>query len=92
MSDKEDTGFDALTQLGEYDDTLSCSKINSENPDAINFEEINKLLNLHIEDKSINRYTHIKTIGLGGVGAVLSAYEPELNREVAIKDSAPGFP
>ena len=91
MSDKEDTGFDSLTQLEEYGDTLSCSKVNSDNPDAINFEEINKLLNLHIEDKSINRFSHIKTIGLGGVGAVLSAYEPELNREVAIKILRPAF-
>ena len=91
MSDKEDTGFDALTQLEQYDDTLSCSKVNSDNPDAINFEEINKMLNLHIEDKSINRFSHIKTIGLGGVGAVLSAYEPELNREVAIKILRPAF-
>ena len=91
MSDKEDKDFDAVTQLGEYDDTLSFSKAHSDNPDSLDFDEINKLLGLHIEDKSINRYSHIKTIGLGGVGAVLSAYEPELNREVAIKILRPAF-
>jgi len=92
MNEHEDNGFDVITQLGEYDDTLSFSKANSKkNAKAVDIEEISKLLNLDTEDKSINRYTHIKTIGLGGVGAVLSAYEPELNREVAIKILRPAF-
>lgn len=91
MSEKEDKGFDATTQLGEYDDTLSFSKADDKNAKALNVDEITKLINLDTENKSINRYTHIKTIGLGGVGAVLSAYEPELNREVAIKILRPAF-
>ena len=91
MREKEDTGFDAITQFGEIDDTLSFSKASDDNINHLNIDEITKLLDLDTEDKSINRYTHIKTIGLGGVGAVLSAYEPELNREVAIKILRPAF-
>jgi eukaryotic-like serine/threonine-protein kinase len=90
MIEKEDN-LDTITQLGEYDDTLSFSRASKQDAEAVDLDEINKLLDLDVEDKSINRYTHIKTIGLGGVGAVLSAYEPELNREVAIKILRPDF-
>ena len=91
MNKKDGTGFDAITQFGDIDDTLSFSKVNEDSENVLNVDEITTLLNLDTEDKSINRYTHIKTIGLGGVGAVLSAYEPELNREVAIKILRPAF-
>jgi eukaryotic-like serine/threonine-protein kinase len=91
MSKKEDKVVANTTQFGEHDDTLSFSKVNEEDAEAVNVDEMTKLLNLDTEDKSINRYTHIKSIGLGGVGAVLSAYEPELNREVAIKILRPAF-
>ncbi len=91
MKKKEDKVVDDTTLPGEQDETLSFSKVSEGDAEAVNVDEMTKLLNLDTENKSINRYTHIKTIGLGGVGAVLSAYEPELNREVAIKILRPAF-
>ncbi|MFA7184353.1 MAG: bifunctional serine/threonine-protein kinase/formylglycine-generating enzyme family protein [Victivallales bacterium] len=88
--EKDKEPIDKL-QLGESNNTLSFSRASEQDAEAINVKEITKLLDLDIEDKTINRYSHIKTIGLGGVGAVLSAYEPGLNREVAIKILRPAF-
>ncbi|MDD5698477.1 MAG: bifunctional serine/threonine-protein kinase/formylglycine-generating enzyme family protein [Victivallaceae bacterium] len=79
------------TPLEGLDKTLSFTQVNQDDSQSLSVEEITKLLNLHTDDKTINRFSHIKTIGLGGVGAVLSAYEADLNREVAIKILRPAF-
>ena len=91
MSEKKDKGLTDTALFGEHDNTLSFSKVDDGNSETVNVDEMTRLLNLDTENKSINRYTHVKTIGMGGVGAVLSAYEPELNREVAIKILRPAF-
>lgn len=91
MSEKNGNDLSDKVLFGEAGQTLSFSDVDENDSETLNFDEVNKLLNLHTENKSISRYTHIKTIGLGGVGAVLSAYEPELNREVAIKVLRPAF-
>ena len=91
MSKENDKAADNGISFSELDKTLSFSQVDKQSPDLLNADEINKLLNLQTDNKSINRYSHIKTIGLGGVGAVLAAYEPELNREVAIKILRPAF-
>jgi len=53
-------------------------------------EELRIALGLH-DGENIQDYENIRTIGIGGVGAVLSAYEPGLNREIAIKLLRPQF-
>ncbi|MDD5728213.1 MAG: bifunctional serine/threonine-protein kinase/formylglycine-generating enzyme family protein [Victivallales bacterium] len=94
---KENMAADDLTtgssgfKAAESNPTLSFSDVEGQDPELLNLEQITRLLDLNVDNKSINRYTHIKTIGLGGVGAVLSAYEPELNREVALKILRPAF-
>ena len=88
--DKENIPFENVSP-GESHQTVSFSDVDKQDDEALTLEQITQLLKLDAGNKSINRYTHIKTIGLGGVGAVLSAYEPELNREVALKILRPAF-
>ncbi len=91
MNKKPDNDLTDEALFGETGQTMSFSEVDKQDSETLNIDEVKKLLNLHTENKSISRYTHIKTIGLGGVGAVLAAYEPELNREVAIKILRPAF-
>ncbi len=53
-------------------------------------EELRQGLDLPAGDR-IQDYGELSTIGVGGVGAVFSAYEPGLNREVALKLLRPQF-
>ena len=59
--------------------------------EAMSTEEIRKLLNLS-EDNSISgAYNDLHTIGLGGFGAVYGAWEPGLERQLALKILRPNF-
>lgn len=44
-----------------------------------------------VKNTSIKRFSQIHTIGLGGIGTVLSAYEKHLDRNLAIKMLRPAF-
>lgn len=52
-------------------------------------EELRQLLGTLPLD-NLSDYGELHTIGLGGIGAVFSAHEPGLNREVALKILRPG--
>ena len=57
---------------------------------SLTIEEIKKLLDLS-DDRSISRFKDIATLGLGGIGAVFSATQPVLNREIALKILRPAY-
>jgi eukaryotic-like serine/threonine-protein kinase len=60
------------------------------NADRVSDNEINKALEVN-NNASIKRFSQIHTIGLGGIGTVLSAYEKHLDRDIAIKMLRPAF-
>ena len=53
-------------------------------------EELRRALGLPSGDR-IEDYDGLSAIGIGGVGAVFSAHEPGLNREVALKILRPQY-
>ena len=59
-------------------------------PTQLSPEELRQLLGISPGER-IQDYTGLSTIGIGGVGAVFSAHEPGLNREVALKILRPQF-
>ena len=68
----------STSPLGEGDDR------------KVSIEEISTALN-GAKQSSIKRFSQIHTIGLGGIGTVMSAYEPHLDRDLAIKMLRPAF-
>ncbi len=58
--------------------------------ERISPEELRSLLDIPAGDR-IQDYQELRTIGVGGVGAVFSAREPGLNREIALKILRPQF-
>lgn len=58
--------------------------------ESCSVQDFNNLLG---KDKksSIKRFSQIHTIGLGGIGTVMSAYEEHLDRDLAIKMLRPAF-
>jgi serine/threonine-protein kinase len=85
MSDRPlDTASDITEQ------TISFSKMHEPGEHVLSPEELKKVLEI-VDDNTIRRYSDVRTIGLGGIGSVLSAYEPVLNREVAIKILRPAY-
>jgi serine/threonine protein kinase len=74
----------------EFQKTLLCSTISDDGGDVISIDELKNALNLE-HDNTIRRFTGIKTIGLGGIGSVLSGYESSLKRDIAIKILRPAY-
>ncbi len=81
-------------EVDDMDTTLSTfdKTIVSENSavETVAADEIRNRLKLSGVD-DIHEYTSMTTIGVGGLGAVFSAREPGLNREVALKILRPEF-
>ncbi|QSH41178.1 bifunctional serine/threonine-protein kinase/formylglycine-generating enzyme family protein [Lentisphaerota bacterium ZTH] len=71
------------------DITVDCLKSNPLDA-QLNTDELRRLLGIGEQD-SIKAFNNVNTIGLGGIGSVLAAYEPVLNREVAIKILRPAY-
>jgi serine/threonine protein kinase/formylglycine-generating enzyme required for sulfatase activity len=53
-------------------------------------EELRRAMEIPLGNR-IQDYNELSTIGIGGVGAVFSAHEPGLNREVALKILRPQY-
>ncbi len=51
---------------------------------AADFKEVKKTFDIRNSVPS-SHFTHVRTIGLGGVGLVISAHDPNLDRDVAVK-------
>ncbi len=68
----------------------STSLLGGDDGARISPEELNAVLGKY-KPNSIKRFSQIHTIGLGGIGTVLSAYEKHLDRDVAIKMLRPAF-
>ncbi|MFA7231811.1 MAG: serine/threonine-protein kinase, partial [Victivallaceae bacterium] len=82
---------DGRNPTSDYtEQTLEFSKALGPDEQILTTEELKKILNIET-DNTIRRYSNIRTIGLGGIGSVLSAYESVLNREVAIKILRPAY-
>lgn len=70
--------------------TVSVTVDENNADDKITIEEIREAIG--VSDKNtIDRFSNIRTIGIGGIGSVAAGYEPVLNREVAIKVLRPAF-
>ena len=74
----------------EFQKTLLCSTISDDGGEIIGIDELKNALNLE-HDNTIKRFSGIKTIGLGGIGSVLSGYESSLKRDIAIKILRPAY-
>jgi serine/threonine protein kinase/formylglycine-generating enzyme required for sulfatase activity len=68
----------------------STSPLGEGGDGKVSIEEISAALN-GTKQSSIKRFSQIHTIGLGGIGTVMSAYEPQLDRDLAIKMLRPAY-
>lgn len=74
----------------EFQKTLLCSTLNEEGEEVINIDDLSLVLNLQ-HDNTIKRFQNVKTIGIGGIGTVLSGHEASLKRDIAIKILRPAY-
>ncbi len=77
-------------ESSEFQKTLLCSTISDDGGEIINVDDLKNALSLE-HDNTIKRFSGIKTIGLGGIGSVLSGYESSLKRDIAIKILRPAY-
>jgi serine/threonine protein kinase len=78
------------SESSEFQKTLLCSTISDDGGEVISVDDLKNALNLE-HDNTIKRFSGIKTIGLGGIGSVLSGYESSLKRDIAIKILRPAY-
>ncbi len=64
--------------------TMSMGGCGKELSPPVDFNEVKKTFDIRNSVPS-NHYTQVRTIGLGGVGLVVSAHDPNLDRDVAVK-------
>lgn len=83
-TNNRETGF--VSDISE--NTVSLEEIHS-GPNYISDKELRKIL--PPIPVALSGYKNIRTIGMGGIGSVLSAQEPRLGREVAIKILRPNY-
>jgi serine/threonine protein kinase len=81
---------DKTLDSSEFQKTLLCSTLNEEGEEVINIDDLSKVLNLQ-HDNTIKRFQNVKTIGIGGIGTVLSGRESSLKRDIAIKILRPAY-
>jgi serine/threonine protein kinase/formylglycine-generating enzyme required for sulfatase activity len=74
----------------EFQKTLLCSTISDDGGEVISVDELKNALDLKY-DNTIKRFSGVKTIGLGGIGSVLSGHESSLKRDIAIKILRPAY-
>ncbi len=77
-------------ESSELHKTLLCSTVTEDGVEIIDIDDLKNALNLQ-HDNTIKRFSGIKTIGLGGIGSVLSGYESSLKRDIAIKILRPTY-
>ena len=70
--------------------TLSTHNETKSQPNLLSFEEMKEISGID-RFTPVEHYKDVKTIGMGGVGAVLRSKEPNLGREVALKILRPNF-
>ena len=58
--------------------------------DYISIDKFKAAINLS-EDRNLTRFGEVRTIGMGGIGSVLSGHDETLAREVAIKILRPAY-
>jgi serine/threonine protein kinase len=74
----------------EFQKTLLCSTISDDSGEVICVNDLKHALNIE-HDNTINRFSEVRTIGLGGIGSVLSGHESSLKRNIAIKILRPAY-
>ncbi|MCP3967156.1 MAG: SUMF1/EgtB/PvdO family nonheme iron enzyme [Lentisphaerae bacterium] len=78
------------TDKENHDDITVAYSNNATGDTQLSTEELRDLLGIKDQD-TIRAFSNVRTIGLGGIGSVLAAHEPVLNREVAIKILRPAY-
>ena len=78
------------SSYGDCDNEQTLIYGTGDDANRISPEELRKLLDIPQGD-CIQDYDDLSTIGIGGIGAVFSALEPGLNREVALKILRPQY-
>lgn len=78
------------SSYGDCDNEQTLIYGTGDDANRISPEELRKLLDIPQGD-CIQDYNDLSTIGIGGIGAVFSAREPGLNREVALKILRPQY-
>ena len=78
------------SSYGDCDNEQTLIYGTGDDANRISPEELRKLLDIPQGD-CIQDYDDLSTIGIGGIGAVFSAREPGLNREVALKILRPQY-
>ena len=64
--------------------TIAIGGIGEAAAAPVDFNEVKKTFDIRNSVPS-NHYTQVRTIGLGGVGLVVGAHDPNLDRDVAVK-------
>lgn len=81
---------DDENQAPEWDDDQKTLIYGAASETMLSPEELRRALGIPAGDR-IQDYDGLSAIGIGGVGAVFSAHEPGLNREVALKILRPQY-
>ena len=84
MDDRDTSGKTVpfLTPISEK--TMALAGDGEASPAPVDFNEVKKTFDIRNSVPS-SHYAKVRTIGLGGVGLVVSAHDPNLDRDVAVK-------
>ena len=83
MDDKE-TSEKTIPFLPAPEKTMEIGGTGETSAPAVNFNDVKKTFDIRNSVPS-SHYTQVRTIGLGGIGLVISARDPNLDRDVAVK-------
>lgn len=64
--------------------TMAMGEFNANDDDSITHDQLKSIV-AENEVKNLSDFKDVKTIGWGGIGAVMAGFDPALKREVAIK-------
>jgi serine/threonine-protein kinase len=84
MMDDKDIAGKTTPYLPVSEKTMAIGGMAEESTPPVDFNEVKKAFNIRNSVPS-SHYTQVRTIGLGGVGLVVSAHDPNLDRDVAVK-------
>ncbi|MEI6422081.1 MAG: bifunctional serine/threonine-protein kinase/formylglycine-generating enzyme family protein [Lentisphaerota bacterium] len=79
-----DTNGKTVTFLPNPEKTVSIGGTGETAAAPVNFNEVKKTFDIRNSVPS-SHFTQIHTIGLGGIGLVVGAHDPNLDRDVAVK-------
>ncbi|MFA6567963.1 MAG: bifunctional serine/threonine-protein kinase/formylglycine-generating enzyme family protein [Victivallales bacterium] len=84
MMDDKDMSGNPVPFSPASEKTISADGRGGASAAPVDFNEVKKTFDIRNSVPSTH-YTQVRTIGLGGVGLVVSAHDPNLDRDVAVK-------